>query len=73
MSWKPNPGFCPPSASGKRVKVKLRNGMICGATSIAGGAPAGWPADENAPSAKRPVMSWRLTDHPADVVEWDFV
>lgn len=61
MSWKPNPGYCPPTAKGKRVKVKLRNGNV----------ESGWPADRSV-AGRNPPMRWTLEDHPADVLEWDF-
>jgi hypothetical protein len=71
--WKPNErGQCPAMAKGRRVKVKLRNGMIDGAEPIASGTPAGWRADETA-LGKGPAMDWRLRNSPLDVVEWDFV
>lgn len=73
MSWKPNPapGFLPEAARGKRVKVKLRNGMICGNEPVAGGAPAGWHADSSAPG-KGPPVRWRHDGGPFDVTDWDF-
>lgn len=58
-------------AKGKRVKVKLRDGRICGDVPVAAEAKAGWPADQEA-AGKGPPMSWRLNGDRHDVVEWDF-
>lgn len=72
MSWQPNPGYCPGLAKGKRVKVRLRNGRVCGDKPIANGVPAGWHADATAPG-KGPPINWNLTGGDFDVIEWDFV
>ncbi|HEX8553986.1 MAG TPA: hypothetical protein VF695_04700 [Sphingomonas sp.] len=50
---KPNPGYCPPEAIGKRVAVRLING-----TSVP--AP-GWPADGKG------GCNWRRTGQPFEI------
>ena len=71
MTWKPNNGSLPELARGKRVKVRLANGMTCGETAIASGVPKGWPADSSI--TKGPPVRWSKSGHPFDVAEWDFV
>lgn len=73
MSWRDNPapGSLPLQAKGKRVKVRLRNGMVCGAEPVAGDAPAGWHADNSAPG-KGPPVRWHHDGSDFDVVAWDF-
>ena len=71
MSWRPATGELPREARGKRVKVKLRNGMVCGTEPVATGAPSGWHADERAPG-KGPPVRWRHDGSDFDVVAWDF-
>ena len=72
MSWKSANGTLPGIARGKRVKVRLRNGMVDGDRPISNGTPPGWRADESCPG-KGPPMRWSHDGSPADVVEWDFV
>lgn len=43
--FKPNPGYCPRSAKGKRVIVQLNNGTICGEEPVTTVSPPGWAAD----------------------------
>ena len=69
MSWKTNIGERPIEAKGKRVKVKLRNGMICGDKPVSTGAAKGWPADDE---AGRGPCNWRITGSDFDIAEWDF-
>lgn len=40
---KPNPGYCPDEAKGKRVRVQLRQGGIV--RDVEGPFPPGWAAD----------------------------
>ena len=51
-----NYGICPGEAAGKRVKVRLRNGMK---------PSESWPADG------RYGCRWTLTDHPFDITHWE--
>lgn len=72
MSWRPNErGVCPPEAAGRRVRVRLRNGIVDGETAISSGGARGWAADRKT-SSRAPPTDWSLTGHPFDVVEWDF-
>lgn len=72
MSWRSNPGYCPDEAKGKRVKVRLRNGMTAGEKPLTPTSPPGWPADGEKAGRGRP-MRWSLENHPFDVIEWDDV
>ncbi len=63
----PNPGHCPLEASGKRVRVVLRNGKRYGATPVSADSRAGWPADGKG------AADWRLTGSPFDIVSWELV
>jgi hypothetical protein len=73
MGWRPNErGTCPLDAQGKRVKVRLRNGVVTGESPVVTGGKAGWPADRAAAGSGQP-MNWELTGSPFDVLEWDFV
>lgn len=72
MTWRPNErGVCPPEAKGRRVQVRLRNGIEDGAQPIASGGATGWAADR-ATSGRAPPADWSLNGHPFDIVEWDF-
>jgi hypothetical protein len=42
---KPNPGYCPADAAGKRVIVELNNGETRGTESVSTTTPLGWAAD----------------------------
>ncbi len=54
--WRPNEaGKQPPRTSGKRVKVRLRNGME---------PPSAWPADGKG------GCRWSLPGGPFDIVEY---
>lgn len=72
MAWKENHGFQPGETKGKRVKVKLVGGRICGDKPVSDGAAAGWPADAEA-AGKGQAMNWSLDLGPATVTHWDFV
>lgn len=66
--WRDNHGFMPADCKGKRVAVKLRNGMVMGEAPIANGAPAGWPADGD-----RGACRWSFTKGPSsafDIVQF---
>lgn len=56
MAMRTNYGVCPADAAGKRVKVRLRNGMK---------PEQSWAADG------RYGCRWTLTDHPFDIVEYE--
>lgn len=55
---KANPGYLPEEAIGKRVNVRLRN-------EDANQPTHNWPADG------RFGCRWSLTNHPADIVEYE--
>ena len=59
--WQKNAGRCPTRAKGKRVVVKLRNGIVSGEEPVANGCPAGWPAD---------TSRWSLENDPFDIVHY---
>jgi len=54
---KPNPGYCPSEAIGRRVAVRLANGI----TVLA----PGWPADGKA------GCDWRRNGHPYNIAEYE--
>lgn len=54
-----NPGHLPPEAAGKRVRVRLRNGVVT--------KPEGWAADG------RGECRWSLTGHDFDIVAYEVV
>jgi hypothetical protein len=64
MSW-PNPGYCPDRAKGKRVIVKLANGLICGRNPVSATTPPGWAAD--GPQGCR----WSIAGHPFDIANYE--
>jgi hypothetical protein len=51
-----NQGFCPEEAFGKRVRVRLRNGLEPKETWAASG---------------RDACRWTLENHPFDIMEWE--
>jgi hypothetical protein len=55
-------GRCPPEASGKRVRVKLRDGTVHGFMPVNTDSKLGWAAD---------TTNWALAGHRADVIEWE--
>lgn len=58
-SGKPNPGYCPADADGKRVRVQLTNGKI--PKDNGHGLPDGWKA--NGPGGCR----WKKTGGDFDI------
>lgn len=58
----PNPGHCPPQATGKRVRVVLRNGTRHGHVPVNTDSKMGWAAE---------TTNWHLTGSMFDVVEWE--
>lgn len=64
---KPNPGHCPDDAIGKRVIVKLANGLIQGKEPVSSTAPRGWAADG------RWGCRWTRTGHPYDIAEYEVI
>jgi hypothetical protein len=63
---KPNPGYLPVEAMGKRVRVRLANGRI-GATDDNPMSPRGWAAD-----GKRGCR-WSITGSPFDIKEYEVI
>lgn len=57
-----NPGYCPPAAVGKRVRVVLRDGSRHGFAPVNTDSKLGWAAE---------TTRWSLTGHLADVIEWE--
>ena len=53
---KPNLGYCPAEAAGKRVRVVLANGQT---------PKESWPADGKS------GCRWTLTGHPFDIAEYE--
>lgn len=62
---KPNPGYCPPEAIGKRVVVELRNGRVCGREPVTTVTPAGWAADG------QHGCRWTLTRNSWDIAFYE--
>lgn len=60
---KPNPGYLPPEASGRRVRVRLANGEI-GRTDDNPMSPPGWAADG------RGGCRWDYSGSAFDIVEY---
>lgn len=58
----PNPGRCPAEATGKRVRVILRNGTRHGDFPVNTDSKLGWAAE---------TTNWRLTGSAFDVLEWE--
>ena len=58
----PNPGRCPLEATGKRVRVILRNGTRHGDAPVNTDSKLGWAAE---------TTRWSLTGHAFDVLEWE--
>jgi hypothetical protein len=56
---KPNPGYLPSEAIGKRVAVRLANGIPV--------PPPGWPADGKG------GCNWRLNGHPFNIAEFEVI
>lgn len=54
---KPNPGYCPAEAAGKRVRVRLANGQL--------GPDTGWAADG------RYACRWSITGHSHDIAFYE--
>ncbi|WP_030540586.1 hypothetical protein [Sphingobium sp. DC-2] len=61
---KPNPGYCPAEAEGKRVRVWLAHGGV-GATYDDPMVPPGWAAD--GPRG----CCWEITGHPFDIAFYE--
>ncbi len=57
-----NPGHCPSEASGKRVRVILRNG-----TDNTKKTPSGWPADG------RDGCNWSTKLGPFSIEQWEVI
>jgi hypothetical protein len=57
-----NPGHFPDETSGKRVRVRLRNGYDTAARE-----PAGWAADGKG------GCNWKLQGHPFDIVSYQVI
>lgn len=70
MTWKQNPGYCPPDAAGKRVKVRLRDGSVEGEKPVSDQSPAGWRADEKS-RGNGPPANWSLSGFPFDIIEYE--
>lgn len=62
---KPNPGYCPAEAKGKRVRVKLVNGKVNG--DIAPHLPPGWAADG------KYGCRWDNTGFAFDIAEYEVI
>lgn len=56
---KPNPGYCPREAIGKRVRVTLANGIVV--------VSPGWPADGKG------ACRWTLLGRPHDIAEFEVI
>lgn len=63
---KPNPGFCPPEAAGKRVRVRLANGRN-GASDTGPTSPPGWAADGKG------GCRWSRTGSPFDIAAYEVI
>jgi hypothetical protein len=63
---KPNPGYLPSEAIGKRVRVELVHGGI-GATDANPMSPPGWAADGKA------GCNWRRTGSPFDIAKFEVI
>ena len=61
---KPNPGYCPADAEGKRVKVWLAHGAV-GATYDDPMLPKGWAADG------RGGCDWSITGSAFDIAFYE--
>jgi len=64
MPWARNPGYCPPEAEGKRVRVRLASGAEPPAYP---GAPPGWPADG------RQGCRWAILGDPSDIALYEVI
>lgn len=62
----PNPGYCPDSAIGKRVRVRLAHGGI-GATDDGTTTAPGWAADG------RSGCRWSITGDRFDIAAYEVV
>lgn len=60
---KPNPGYCPEDAIGKRVRVQLRTGEV--AKDVEGPYPLGWAADG------KTGCKWAKTGSPFDILGYE--
>jgi hypothetical protein len=60
----PNLGSLPPEAIGKRVRVQLANGRVCGTEPVNSDSPIGWRAD---------TTRWSLTGRPHDVAAYEVI
>lgn len=63
---KPNPGYLPSEAIGKRVRVQLAHGGI-GATDGNPTSPPGWAADGKS------GCNWRRVGSRFDIVQYEVV
>ena len=63
---KPNPGYCPREAEGKRVRVQLVHGGIgkCDDNPM---SPPGWPADG------RQGCCWAFRDSEFDIAFYEVI
>jgi len=64
---KPNPGYCPDEAKGKRVKGRLANGDIFGDKPTVKDGPLGWAADGKS------GCRWTKTGSAFDIAEYEVV
>jgi hypothetical protein len=63
---KPNPGFLPDEAIGKRVRVRLAHGGI-GSCDTSPMSPRGWAADGKG------GCRWSITGSPFDIKEYEVI
>jgi hypothetical protein len=63
---RPNPGYLPVEAIGKRVRVRLAHGGL-GATDANPMSPPGWAADGKG------ACRWSITGQPHDIREFEVI
>lgn len=63
---KPNPGYLPADAVGKRIRTRLAHGGI-GACDDGTTSPPGWAADG------RGGCRWTITGSPFDIKEYEVI
>ena len=69
MAWRDNHGHRPTEAEGKRVKVRLFNGRVCGDKPISPTSPAGWPAGGE---GVKGACNWSISNppHPFEIKQY---